>query len=171
VVLGHVLNELDAELRGLVLQAAWQRTSGVLLIVEPGTSAAFTIVRTARDRLLTEGAQTLAPCAHNLACPLIDDWCHFPQRLKRPDAQRRARGAPSEWEDSKYSYAAMARFAPEQPIWGRVIREPTFNKAYAEALISTPNGIMRRRSLKRDREAFRMVKDLVWGEALLEEEG
>jgi hypothetical protein len=65
----------------------------------------------------------------------------------------------------------MARFAPEQPIWGRVIREPTFNKAYAEALISTPNGIVRRRSLKRDREAFRMVKDLVWGEALLEEEG
>jgi ribosomal protein RSM22 (predicted rRNA methylase) len=171
VVLGHVLNELDAELRGLVLQAAWRRTSGVLLIVEPGTSAAFTIVRAARDRLLTDGAQTLAPCAHNMPCPLIDDWCHFPQRLKRPDIQRRARGAPSQWEDSKYSYAAMARFAPEQPIWGRVIREPTFNKAYAEALISTPNGIVRRRSLKRDREAYRMVKDLVWGEALPEDEG
>jgi ribosomal protein RSM22 (predicted rRNA methylase) len=170
VVLGHVLNELDAELRAQVVQAAWQRTSGVLLIVEPGTSAAFAIVRAARDRLLADGAQTLAPCAHNMPCPLIGDWCHFPQRLKRPDFQRRARGAPSEWEDSKFSYAAMARFAPEQPIWGRVIREPIFNKAYAEVLISTRTGIVRRRAFKRDREAFRKVKDLPWGQALPEEE-
>jgi len=170
VVLGHVLNELDAELRVLVIQAAWRRTSGVLLIVEPGTSAAFAIVRAARDHLLNDGAQTLAPCAHDMPCPLIDDWCHFPQRLKRPDFQRRVRAAPSEWEDSKYSYAAMARFAAEQPIWGRVIREPTSNKAYAEALISSRTGIVRRRALKRHRDAFRRVKALEWGQALPDDE-
>src|SRR5436190_18091494 len=33
VVLGHVLNELDAELQRQVVAAAWQRTAGLRLIV------------------------------------------------------------------------------------------------------------------------------------------
>jgi ribosomal protein RSM22 (predicted rRNA methylase) len=166
VVIGHVLNELDPELRQRVVQQAWARTAGMLLIVEPGTSRAFPVVRAARDRLSMDGAQTIAPCAHDQPCPLQDDWCHFPQRLRRPEFQRKARAAPSEWEDSKYSYAALARFAPEQPIWGRVIREPVFNKAYAETQISTRAGVVARRALKRNRDEFRLVKELEWGAAL-----
>ena len=141
-------------------------TAGLVLIVEPGTSAAYEVVRAARDQLLGMGARTIAPCAHDQPCPLLNDWCHFPQRLKRPDFQRRAREAPSEWEESKYSYAALARFSPAAPIWGRVIREPSSNKAYAEATISTADGVGRFRGLKRHREAFRRVKDLEWGAAL-----
>jgi ribosomal protein RSM22 (predicted rRNA methylase) len=166
VVLGHVLNELDAEAQRQVVAAAWQRTAGLLLIVEPGSSAAFDVVRAARDQLIGVGAHTIAPCAHDRPCPLQNDWCHFPQRLKRPAFQRRAREAPSEWEDAKFAYAAMARFAPQAPIWGRVIREPTSNKAYAEALISSIGGVARYRGLKRQREAFRQIKQLEWGAAL-----
>ena len=166
VVLAHVLNELDAEARQQVVAAAWQRTSGLLLIVEPGTSAAFEVVRAAREQLLGLGAHTIAPCAHDQACPLQNDWCHFPQRLKRPEFQRRAREASSEWEESKFAYAALARFATDAPIWGRVIREPSSNKAYAEATISTADGVARYRGLKRHRDAFRQVKQLEWGAAL-----
>jgi ribosomal protein RSM22 (predicted rRNA methylase) len=166
VVLGHVLNELDAESQRQLVAAAWQRSAGLLLIVEPGTSAAFEVVRAARDQLLDLGAHTIAPCAHDQKCPLQNDWCHFPQRLKRPEFQRRAREASSEWEESKFAYAALARFATGAPIWGRVIREPTSNKAYAEALISTANGVARYRGLKRHRDAFRQVKQLEWGAAL-----
>ena len=166
VVLGHVLNELDAEAQRQVVAAAWERTTGVLLIVEPGTSAAFEVVRAAREQLLGVGAHTIAPCAHDQACPLQNDWCHFPQRLKRPEFQRRAREASSEWEESKFAYAALARFATAAPIWGRVIREPASNKAYAEALISTAGGVARYRGLKRHRDAFRQVKQLEWGAAL-----
>ncbi|MEO7909769.1 MAG: small ribosomal subunit Rsm22 family protein [Roseiflexaceae bacterium] len=166
VVLGHVLNELDTESRQHVVAAAWQRTSGVLLIVEPGTSAAFDVVRAAREQVLGQGAHTIAPCAHDQACPLQNDWCHFPQRLKRPEFQRRAREASSEWEASKFAYAAMARFATDAPIWGRVIREPSSNKAYAEALISSADGVAHYRGLKRHRDAFRQVKQLEWGAAL-----
>jgi len=126
------------------------------------------VVRAARDQLLAAGAHTIAPCPHDQPCPLQNDWCHFPQRLIRPDFQRRARGAPSEWEDSKFSYAAMARFTPAHPIWGRVIREATSNKAYAEAKLSTREGIARYRALKRHRDAFRRVRQLEWGEALAE---
>lgn len=169
VVIGHVLNELAVTDREQVLDAAWRVTRGMLLIVEPGTNAGFAVVRAARDRLLAAGAATIAPCAHNRACPLHNDWCHFPQRLRRPEFQRRARGAPSPWEDTKYSYAVLARFAPAAPIWGRVIAEPSFNKAYAEARISTEAGVIRRRALKRDRDAFRRIKELAWGAALTEE--
>ena len=166
VVLGHVLNELDAELQQQVVAAAWQRAAGLLLIVEPGTSAAFDVVRAAREQLLGLGAQTIAPCVHDQPCPLQNDWCHFPQRLKRPEFQRRAREASSEWEESKFAYAAMARFAPHAPIWGRVIREPSSNKAYAEAIVSTAEGVARYRGLKRHRDAFRHIKQLEWGAAL-----
>jgi ribosomal protein RSM22 (predicted rRNA methylase) len=168
VVLGHVLNELEQHARAAVVAAAWARTRGVLLIVEPGTSTAFPVVRAARDQLLAQNASTLAPCAHDRPCPLQDDWCHFPQRLARPEFQKRARGAPSAWEDAKYSYAAMARFAPQGSIWARVISEPSSNKAYAEAQLSTREGIELHRALKRHREQFRAVKALVWGQALEE---
>lgn len=166
VVLGHVLNELDPADRQRVVERAWAATSGLLLIVEPGTSAAFELVRAARDALLAAGAHTIAPCAHDQPCPLRDDWCHFPQRLQRPEFQRRARAAPSQWEDSKFSYAALARFAAPAPIWGRVIREPASNKAFAEAQVSARDGVAIVRALKRQREAFRLVKGLEWGQAL-----
>jgi ribosomal protein RSM22 (predicted rRNA methylase) len=168
VVIGHVLNELDAAGRALVIERAWALAAGVLLIVEPGTTAAFAVVRAARDQLLGAGSHTLAPCAHDAPCPLAGDWCHFPQRLIRPEFQRRAREAPNAWEDTKYSYAAMARFAPDEPVWGRVIAQPTSNKAYAEALISERAGVRRYRGLKRHRDAYRAMRDLAWGDALRE---
>ena len=173
VILGHVLNELDPPTQAATVQAAWAATSGLLLIVEPGTSAAFAVVRAARD-LLASQTHTIAPCAHNRPCPLENDWCHFPQRLLRPNFQRKARGAPSQWEDSKFSYAALARFPAEHSIWGRVIREATWNKAYAEVRISSADGVSDLRALKRDKIAFKQVKDLAWGQAiesLLDAEG
>lgn len=166
VVLGHVLNELDPALQQATVAAAWERTAGLLLIVEPGTMAAFAVTRAARDQLLQLRAHTIAPCAHDQPCPLQNDWCHFPKRLLRPAFQRRARGAPSQWEDSKFSYAAMARFGPDTPIWGRVISEATANKAYAEVKLSSLEGTARVRGWKRHREVFRLVRDLEWGEAL-----
>ena len=111
------------------------------------------------------GAHTIAPCAHDQPCPLQNDWCHFPQRLKRPEFQRRAREASSEWEESKFAYAAMARFAPHAPIWGRVIREPSSNKAYAEATIDARRGCALS-WVEAPPRAFRLVKQLEWGAAL-----
>ncbi len=169
VVLGHVLGEISPEDRSAIVATAWRITRGLLLIVEPGTPAGFAVVRSARDLLLAAGAATIAPCTHDRPCPLSDDWCHFPQRLRRPEFQRRARGAPSPWEDAKYSYAALARFQPERSVWGRVIREPTFNKAYAEVLISSRDGIVWHRALKRERDAFKRVKHLEWGQTLEEQ--
>ena len=166
VILGHVLNELAEPLRSAVVEAAWAHTAGVLLIVEPGTSAAFPVVRAARDQLLAQGARTLAPCAHDAPCPLTKDWCHFPQRLERPHFQRRAKEASAGWEESKFSYAALARFPPPTPIWGRLIHQPQVGKGSVELIVSSREGIVRPRILKRHRGPFRDARDLRWGDTL-----
>lgn len=166
VVLGHVLNELDDRLRRETVAFAWEHCAGMLLIVEPGTSAAFAVVRVARDQLLAAGAHTLAPCAHDAPCPLVGDWCHFPQRLQRPAFQRRAREAPAGWEESKFSYAALARFAPAQPIWGRLIHQPHLRPGYAELTVSSRDGIVRPRIPKADRARYAQARAWHWGDAL-----
>ena len=166
VVLGHVLNELSEELQESVVELAWERCAGVLLTVEPGTSAAFPVVKRARERLLASGAFTLAPCAHDRECPLVGDWCHFPQRLNRPAFQRRAKEGTAGWEESKYSYAALSRFPVEEPIWGRLIHQPHVGKAGVDLTVSSREGIVRPHIPKRDRAAFRRASSLAWGEAL-----
>ena len=171
IVTGHVLNEMDERVREALVRSAWEHCSGVLLIVEPGTSAAFPVVRAARDLLLAEGARTLAPCAHDEPCPLVNDWCHFPQRLYRPHFQRRAKEGSAGWEEAKFSYAAMARFAPDSPIWGRLIHQPQVNKVGAGLVISSREGIVRPRIPRRDRPAFKAAADLKWGDAVAERPG
>jgi ribosomal protein RSM22 (predicted rRNA methylase) len=166
VILAHVLNELSQAARERVISQAWQLSAGLLLIVEPGTSAAFGIIRAARDQLLTFGAHSIAPCPHTVPCPLANDWCHFPQRLERPAFQRRARNASSAWEDAKYSYAAVARIPSQQPIDGRIIREPEQTKGYITTQICTPTGIQHTQTLKRDQEAYRTARKQQWGEII-----
>jgi ribosomal protein RSM22 (predicted rRNA methylase) len=166
VVFGHVLNELPEALRKDIVSLAWQRCSGVLLIVEPGTSAAFPIVKAMRDYLLDLDARTLAPCTHDRACPLLNDWCHFPQRLERPSFQRRAKEASAGWEESKFSYAAMARFPADAAIWGRLIHQPHKQKNMVSLTVSSTDGIVDLQILKKYREAFRQASDYDWGEVI-----
>lgn len=166
VVIGHVLNELPSAARAGVVRRAWQATGGLLIVVEPGTPDGFEVVRRARDQMRGDGGYTIAPCAHEGPCPLVDDWCHFPQRITRPAFQRRARGAPGQWEDAKFSLAAMARFPAPDPIWGRAIREPRANKARAELHVSSGAGIVRAEAQKRERDAFLDVRDTAWGDPL-----
>jgi ribosomal protein RSM22 (predicted rRNA methylase) len=167
VVLGHLVNELDEATQQAVMTFAWEHCAGVLLLVEPGTSAAFAGVRRLREHLLALGAHTLAPCAHDAPCPLQNDWCHFPQRLQRPAFQRRAKEAAAGWEESKFSYAAMARFPPGAPIWGRLIHQPQADKGGVTLIVSSREGIVQPRIPKRDRARYRAADALRWGDALL----
>ncbi len=166
VLIGHVLNEMNETARRAVVASAWEHCAGLLLIVEPGTSAAFPVVRAAREQLIALGAHTIAPCAHDIPCPLKDDWCHFPQRLNRPAFQRRAKEAQAGWEEAKFSYAAMARFPARSPIWGRMIHQPQVSKAGVELIVSTQQGIERPRISKRNRPLYKYATDLKWGEAV-----
>ena len=148
IVIGHVLNELAPGARDALVASAWEHCTGLLLIVEPGTSSSFPIVLRARDLLLERGAHTIAPCAHDLPCPLPaaapNDWCHFPQHLQRPAFQRVAKEASAGWEEAKFSYAAMARFSPDTPIYARLIHQPHLSKIGADLTLSANEGTINR---------------------------
>ena len=171
IVIGHVLNELAAGAREALIASAWEHCTGLLLIVEPGTSSSFPMVLRARDLLLECGAHTIAPCAHDLPCPLPaaapNDWCHFPQHLQRPAFQRVAKEASAGWEEAKFSYAAMARFSPDTPIYARLIHQPHLSKIGADLTLSANDGtITESRILKRNRPAYKNASDLRWGDPL-----
>lgn len=171
IVIGHVLNELAPDVRDALVTSAWEHCTGLLLIVEPGTSSAFPLVCHSRELLLSQGAHTIAPCAHDLPCPLPaaapNDWCHFPQHIQRPAFQRIAKEASAGWEEAKFSYAAMARFAPETPIYARLIHQPHLTKIGADLILSANDGtITRPRILKRNRPPYKEAADLHWGDTL-----
>ena len=166
IILGHVLNELDTSVQSKVISWAWEHCDGLLLLVEPGTSATFPFVKAARQQLLALGARTLAPRVHDQMCPLVGDWCHFPQKVYRPEFQRRAKAAQAGWEESKFSYAAMARFGPDTKIWGRLLHQPHLHKAWADLIVSSQEGIVRERILKRDKAAYQQARDYNWGDML-----
>jgi ribosomal protein RSM22 (predicted rRNA methylase) len=119
-----------------------------------------------RDYLLSLDANTLAPCAHNRPCPLLNDWCHFPQRLERPSFQRRAKSASAGWEESKFSYAAMARFSADTAIWGRLIHQPHKQKNAVSLNVSSIDGIVDVQVPKSNREAFRQASKYEWGDII-----
>ncbi len=78
LLISHVLTELsDSSLRELVRFAS---TASAIIWVEPGTSPCSKLLSGARERLLSD-FRSLAPCTHNLSCPLlakerVNDWCH-----------------------------------------------------------------------------------------------
>lgn len=169
IILGHVLNELEVGLRKQVLDYAWEHCKGLLLVVEPGTPAAFAIVRELRDYILTKGAYTLAPCAHDNPCPLQNDWCHFPQKIERPAFQRRAKEGTAGWEESKFSYVALGKIPPKSTIWGRLIHQPQVpkkNKTFVELPVSSRDGIFNVRVNKLSRTVYDEARNLKWGDTL-----
>lgn len=99
-------------LRRRLVEQLWERTSGVLVLVEPGTPAGSSHIQRARTQLLelaareaqqqqqrgqpqagavgsdgaaeAAGAHVVAPCPHDGPCPLERraSWCHFVQRFQ-----------------------------------------------------------------------------------------
>lgn len=71
VTLCYVLDELAPAARNRLVDWAWSRCAGLLLIVEPGTPAGWHRILAARDQLIAAGARIVAPCPHERACPLL----------------------------------------------------------------------------------------------------
>ena len=145
VTVSYVLGELaEAAQRDLVSHAA-AAAGGVVVIVEPGTPAGYARVIAARDQLLALGHRVLAPCPHQLACPLsAGDWCHFGARVNRTALHRRIKDADLSYEDEKFSYLATAspRVVLDAPPVGegRVIRRPAQRKGLVTLRLCRPDG-------------------------------
>ena len=104
------MNEMAKKDRQFVLDSFWNSTAKMLLIVEPGTPAGFSVLRDSREYLLSKGAHIVAPCPHESACRLAeDDWCHFTCRVQRSKIHKMLKDADVPYEDEKYSYMAFVK--------------------------------------------------------------
>ncbi len=166
VIASYVLGELPAD-RGLaVIRRLWDLTRHTLVIVEPGTPAGFLRIKEARGHLLAAGGATVAPCPHDQPCPLADqDWCHFSQRLARSRLHRQVKAGELSYEDEKFSFVALSRL-PGTPIGARVVRHPQSRPGHIHLDICTPAGISRRTVTRKDKQQFRLARNLQWGSSL-----
>ncbi|KAF9418485.1 37S ribosomal protein S22 [Podila epigama] len=68
-----------------------------------------------------EPAHVLAPCPHDKICPMYaslakdTQWCHFSQKVQRPDFLRKTKHSKENFEDAKYTYVVL-RKGP-RPVW------------------------------------------------------
>ena len=166
VITAYVLNELPAPRRETLIDKLWSVTADTLVIIEPGTPAGYSHVIQARQQLIAAGANIIAPCPHNLPCPMAgNDWCHFAQRIARTRLQRQVKQATLSYEDEKFSYIAASR-AMGSPIKGRVIRHPQIRPGHIHLQLCTPGGLKSTIVTRKDKEAFREARDIAWGDAL-----
>ncbi|KAF8940800.1 37S ribosomal protein S22 [Dissophora ornata] len=74
-----------------------------------------------------EPAHVLAPCPHDKICPIYaslsreTQWCHFSQKVQRPDFLRKTKHSKENFEDSKYTYVVLRKgarpvFTPPPPL-------------------------------------------------------
>jgi ribosomal protein RSM22 (predicted rRNA methylase) len=165
VLASYVLGELSDP--DAAAQILWQRAADSIVFVEPGTPAGYRRVLAARAGVIERGGHTVAPCPHDLECPLPDDdWCHFAARLPRSRLHRRAKGADLGWEDEKLSYAVLSR-EPVEPAAARIIRPPQVRSGHVRLVTSDGDGVVRERTVSRKQGTiYKEARGAAWGDVL-----
>ena len=164
VTLAYVLDELDPADRTGLVASLWSLTRGLLVIVEPGTTAGWRRILDARDQLIGAGAHIVAPCPHAHACPITaPDWCHFSARVARSRIHRLAKGGDVPWEDEKFAYLIASR-TPAAAAPARVLSPPLTAKGRVELKLCNPDGSSNHRLVtKREGDAFKRARRVDWG--------
>lgn len=165
IVASYSLNELPSVSLEATVRGLWQRASQILVVIEPGTPLGFDVVRRTRDLLLAMGAHTIAPCTHDLACPMTgSDWCHRPVRVYRSEIHRRVKDADLGYEDEKFCFAAFSRtFLPAIPS-GRIVRKPMLGKGHLHVDVCRDGEIKRLTYSRKNGATYKAAKDSAWGE-------
>jgi ribosomal protein RSM22 (predicted rRNA methylase) len=162
VLASYVLGEL----REPVARQLWEQAGDTIVFIEPGTPAGYRRILDARAAVLAAGGRTVAPCPHDLPCPLpADDWCHFAVRLPRSRLHRRAKGADLGWEDEKFSYAALSR-EPAERASARIIRPPQPRSGHLNLVTCEPDGIHRRTVSRKHGPLYKHARGAAWGDAI-----
>lgn len=168
VVASYVLTEQDDRAAASLVDNALRLSSGVVVLVEPGTKRGYQRLMAARDRALAAGASIAAPCPSNGPCPLpADDWCHFKVRLNRRKEHRVVKDADAPFEDEPYAYLVITKTPHTRAANpARLLRPPLIGKAEAAVIMCTPTGLEKRTISRRNKAAYKAVKHWSAGDAV-----
>lgn len=158
VIAAYVLNEMTAEGRLIAAEKLWKAAGQLLLLVEPGTPAAFASLMEVKKHLLQSGAYIAAPCPRQEECPkLPGDWCHFSCRVARSRLHRQLKGGEAPFEDEKFSYIALSR--QQSPAANtRVLRHPQIRGGHIILEVCTAQGVQSIRLSKKDGDNYRKAR-------------
>jgi len=166
VIASYLLGELPHQVRRR-LAAAPLTTNGLLAVVEPGTPAGYERVVALRDQLIGAGLSVVAPCPHDLECPIPRgrDWCHFAVRVGRSAAHRELKGGTLAYEDEKYSYVCASAGGNHRSA-ARIVRHPLTRKGLVSLRLCTrDDGLATQVVAKSQGATYRAARDAVWGDA------
>jgi ribosomal protein RSM22 (predicted rRNA methylase) len=166
VIASYSIGELPDVDRLKLIRRLWNVTAKVLVLIEPGTPAGFHRIRQARHELSALNAEMAAPCPHYHECPVTDgNWCHFAQRIQRSRLHRQLKSGELSYEDEKFSFVAVTR--NKIPLAsGSVLRHPLVKKGHIQLEMCTPHGVQIITVTRRDKEEYRVARDLSWGSAV-----
>lgn len=167
VVLSYVLNELPESDIPKILENLWSVTQDYLILITPGTPAAFQQLRQARSHLISLGATVIAPCPHQFECPMMEnDWCHFRVRVSRSAEHRKIKGGDLGYEDEKYSYLILSRHT-NGASYSRVTKPPQHRSGHGSFEVCAPTGQLQTITYSKSKSAdFKTLKNLEWGDIL-----
>ena len=164
VVASYVLGELN-DVAGAAARL-WEQTADTIAFVEPGTPAGYRRVLAARAAVIEAGGHTVAPCPHDLTCPLpANDWCHFAVRLPRSKLHRRAKNVELGYEDEKFSYAVLSRERASKAA-ARIIRQPQVRSGHVNLVTCEPDGIHDRTISRKQGGLYKQARSAAWGDAI-----
>jgi ribosomal protein RSM22 (predicted rRNA methylase) len=164
VIMSYSLGELPKVARKSVLAKAWTSSRKALVIVEPGTPAAFAHVIAARTSLLEAGANLLAPCPHELPCPMErTDWCHFAARIERSRLHRFLKSGEHGFEDEKYSYVAASKEPVALPT-GRIVRHPRYSPGLVHLTLCVDGRIEIESIRQSQSDVYRAARKARWSD-------
>lgn len=168
VIASYAIGELDEAGQRKLVDAMWAKTKSLLVLVEPGTPAGYDRVIAARAQLIEAGAHIVAPCPHQMPCPLEKpDWCHFAQRLARSRDHKLLKSADAPYEDEKFSYVALSRAPLNAGPRARILAPQQISKAGILMKLCTPDGNVAFTVTPRgDKEAYARDRRLRWGDTI-----
>jgi ribosomal protein RSM22 (predicted rRNA methylase) len=164
VTISYLLGELSPAQQTTVLDAAIA-AGGAVAVIEPGTPDGYRRVLAARTALIAHGRSVVAPCPHQLACPLDGrDWCHFAARVPRSALHRRLKEGQLGWEDEKFA-VVVAVPGPAPAVAGRVLRHPRYRKGVVALELCTAAGTAAPALVsKREGDRYRLARAAGWGD-------
>ncbi len=172
IIVANVLNELPKGIKDDFFAALQQHSSGIVLLLEPGTPRGYAIIRSAAEKIVLK-APLIAPYIHNTFVPSEAYWIHFPQLFTRPDFLRKIRQSmressdmASDWEETKYSYVACGSVPMTTTYWGQAIGSVQKYRGYLTLPVLTADGVHTARVMKRHKVEYAAAKRIRWGELI-----
>jgi len=165
-IVSYLLNELSPKAKEVFVKNLFAITDKALCIIEPGTPEGFKNILIARDVLLKNAANILAPCPHHLACPSqnTERWCHFRVRFSRTKTHKALKGGTLGYEEEPFSFLVVS---PQQSPakHDRIISYPKHEKGRIVFELCAKDGtIQKEQILSRNKAEYSIAKKLKFGD-------